>query len=214
MKHTIVTKALAGAALVVGLATTAAPATTLTSANLFVSGDGLLTRDSATLLEWLDLTATTNLSRVDVLADVGGWITAGFRLATRTEIETLWFDHGFPVIDGNFDALNDPFYASFVALLGETAPSDGSSEGTTGFSADSPGPGGAFLPRVLHDLQTDGSGTALIANAANSEAFSDSTVGSWLVRAYTITEPATLGLFSVALLVLGARARRAGGTPA
>lgn len=178
MRYTRFTGACLGAGLLLGLVPTGASAMTLSSADLFTSGDGLLTRDSATSLEWLDLTATTGLSRVDVLADVGGWISLGFRLATRAEVDSLWIDLGFPVTTGSFDPANDPFYASFVALLGETQPADGTIEGTIGFSADSPGPGGAYLPQVLHDLQTDGSGTATILNNGNSENLRDATVGS------------------------------------
>lgn len=207
MKFNRAVEFAAVATLATSLTATTAAATTLSSADLFAGGDGLLTRDSATFLEWLDLTETTNISRIDILSDVGGWISLGFRLATRAEVNTLWADHGFPVIDGSYQAANDPFYASFVALVGETL-SNGSVEGAVGFSADSPGPGGAYIPQILHDLQTDGDGTALIDSGATGEATASGVVGSWLVREYTLSAPAALGLFGLSLVGLGIALRR------
>lgn len=40
-------------------------------------------------LEWLELTATENLLRSQVAADAGGFISAGWRYATRSETEAL-----------------------------------------------------------------------------------------------------------------------------
>jgi hypothetical protein len=61
----------------------------LSEQDLFAMGDGLLTRDSTSGLEWLDLTETTDLSSDDILADVGGWIGLGFRHATTAEVCTI-----------------------------------------------------------------------------------------------------------------------------
>jgi hypothetical protein len=54
------------------------------------TGDELITLDTDTHLEWLDLTATANLSYLEVLAGAGGYTTAhGFRYATGEEIGLL-----------------------------------------------------------------------------------------------------------------------------
>lgn len=53
--------------------------------DLLTAGDGLVTRDTETGLDWLDLTATLNLSYNDIEADLGGWISLGFRHATGLE---------------------------------------------------------------------------------------------------------------------------------
>jgi hypothetical protein len=53
----------------------------------------LITRDTETGLEWLDLTATENLSYNDIEADVGGWISLGFRHATGSEVCGLFASH-------------------------------------------------------------------------------------------------------------------------
>ncbi|MBX3235045.1 MAG: hypothetical protein KF814_02740 [Nitrospiraceae bacterium] len=55
------------------------------------SGDQLLTFDSDTNLEWLNLTATADRSYLDILGGSGGYTTTyGFRYATGAEISTLW----------------------------------------------------------------------------------------------------------------------------
>ncbi len=54
------------------------------------AGDGLITLDTETNLEWLSLNATANLSYLDVLGGAGGYTTTyGFRYATGQEISLL-----------------------------------------------------------------------------------------------------------------------------
>ena len=51
------------------------------------SGDQLITYDTETNLQWLNLTATANRSRNEVLAGFGGFTTTyGFRYATGAEV--------------------------------------------------------------------------------------------------------------------------------
>ena len=50
----------------------------LVEADLFVSGDGLLTNDTDTGLFWLDLSETVGLSVQDIRDDSGGWDSLGF----------------------------------------------------------------------------------------------------------------------------------------
>jgi PEP-CTERM motif len=62
----------------------------LFSIDLKTAGDGLLTRDSATGLEWLDLAPTQNLSYDAVSKGAGGFTTTeGFRFATQAELTGL-----------------------------------------------------------------------------------------------------------------------------
>lgn len=57
------------------------------------TGDALLTVDTATQLEWLDVTATAGQSYADVLS--GQYVSAlGFRFASSSEVEALWLDAG------------------------------------------------------------------------------------------------------------------------
>jgi len=54
------------------------------------TGDQLMTLDTETNLEWLNLTATANLSYLEVLGGAGGYTTTyGFRYATGAEIALL-----------------------------------------------------------------------------------------------------------------------------
>lgn len=63
--------------------------------DLLAPSDGLLTRDTATNLEWLDLTATTNTSWAEIDSDAGGWLSLGFRRATGPEVCELFRNMGF-----------------------------------------------------------------------------------------------------------------------
>lgn len=54
------------------------------------AGDELLTRDTGTSLEWLDLTVTTSLSYNDIVGGYGDYLTThGFRYATALEVNQL-----------------------------------------------------------------------------------------------------------------------------
>jgi hypothetical protein len=63
--------------------------------DLYAAGDGLLSWDTETNLQWLDLTATTNTSWAEIDGDHGGWLSAGFRRASGEEICTLFRNIGF-----------------------------------------------------------------------------------------------------------------------
>ncbi len=64
--------------------------TLLAVADLRSTGDCLLTQDTKTGLEWLDLNATVNRSYDDVAAGFGGYTTSGFRFASRSEVDQLF----------------------------------------------------------------------------------------------------------------------------
>ncbi|HVP13991.1 MAG TPA: hypothetical protein VMS88_00525, partial [Terriglobales bacterium] len=52
----------------------------LVAADLFSAGDGLVTRDTDSGLDWLDLPGlTTNLSYDAIQGGAGGWIAGGWR---------------------------------------------------------------------------------------------------------------------------------------
>src|SRR5262249_5795573 len=62
--------------------------------------DGFITRDSATGLDWLDLSLTRNRSHDDIIGKDGtnelgaGGEFAGFRYATAEEVQTLYLHAG------------------------------------------------------------------------------------------------------------------------
>src|SRR5262245_53925791 len=64
-------------------------------------GDQLLTFDTATRLEWLNLTVTANHSYLEVLAGFGGFIgTFGFQYATSAQVATLYTHAGVTKFGG------------------------------------------------------------------------------------------------------------------
>src|SRR6185503_20083259 len=70
----------------------------LLGVDLFAPGDRLVTRDTATGVDWLDLTATLNLSAQDILADIGGWQSLGFAHAATMDVRTLFLNSDPPNI--------------------------------------------------------------------------------------------------------------------
>jgi|GEM_PF-826960 len=122
----IVTATVLGATLL-----SAAPASAaLLERDLLSNGDSLLTFDENTGLEWLDLSATTDLSPDEVIAGSGEFTTAlGFRYATFAEIESLFAAAGIVDLlgtptstngDSVFDNLTD-----LHSLMGVTVSSGG-----------------------------------------------------------------------------------------
>ena len=89
-------RALAGvsavaAALIFSLNISSAQAAFISQDSSF--GADTITFDTDTGLEWLDLTESTGLSVNEVQAELGaGGLYEGFTFATRSEIETLFFD--------------------------------------------------------------------------------------------------------------------------
>jgi hypothetical protein len=81
---------------------------------------GLTTLDDDTNLEWLDVTATANLSYDGAKASSFA-STDGFRHATLSEITTLYTNAGITDFSGNLSAGNFSPAANIVTLLGQTA---------------------------------------------------------------------------------------------
>ncbi len=64
----------------------------LVGLDLRAEGDGLVTLDTVTNLEWLDLSATSNLYYPYVkLYDQGGWQAAGWKIATKNEVQDFLY---------------------------------------------------------------------------------------------------------------------------
>lgn len=62
----------------------------LIEVDLFDAGDKLITRDTDTGLDWLDLTETTGISYDDMLLELGvGGMYEGFRYATTADVDGL-----------------------------------------------------------------------------------------------------------------------------
>lgn len=97
----------------------------LTSRDWASSGDGLLTFDSDSGLEWLDWQYTNNRSYADVSSQLGaGGEFEGFRYATEDEMRGLYEHAGAVLIDpvDGADSGNIPTNELLADLLGPTFP--------------------------------------------------------------------------------------------
>jgi len=98
----------------------------LVKKDLFAAGDGLVTLDTATNLEWLDLTATRDLSVDAVLGGAGGWVNAGFQYASFGLVGQLLNDAGYVGDISSYSTLSliaDSASAdAFLSDFGSTSP--------------------------------------------------------------------------------------------
>ena len=108
-------------------------AAALLASDFLTAGDGFITRDDVTGLEWLDLNMTTSLSPNEVLGGALGLLTThGFRYAVRNEIDTLYLSQGL-TIDTGFVVGNEPGAGNLISLMGCTFGCGGNSPGHEGF---------------------------------------------------------------------------------
>jgi len=186
----------------------AAPASaTLVSVDRLVPGDGEITRDTDTGLDWLDLTLTTNVSFADIQADVGGWISDGWRHATRSEACQLFANAGNSFFDTTCPLQDYPSLfvseaASLVALLGDTGGEGPLTEGYL----EKPDPTKASTDLARVGVARDG-GPTIWEVLTVAPASAEPSTGNFLVRA--VPEPSTGSLLAAGLALLGARRLRA-----
>ena len=88
--------------------------------DLKTPGDGLITLDTVTGLEWLDLTATIHRSYEDVSNQLHkGGEFEGFTYASEGEVRALFTNAGIPNLSGDWDAANYQPTLALQALIGE-----------------------------------------------------------------------------------------------
>jgi hypothetical protein len=81
-------------ALAIASAHAAPGGSALVQQDLLTAGDGLVTLDQNTGLQWLDTSATRGISVQDIQNGAGGWLGRGFHYATFDDIKTLYTDAG------------------------------------------------------------------------------------------------------------------------
>jgi hypothetical protein len=190
----------------------------LVSLDYLSSGDGLLTRDTVSALDWLDVTRTVNQTYDQVRT--GSYYTDGFRHATKAELQTLFLHAGTPD-DGYSLSQTYPFETRNLArLVGLTilAADRESAYGFTGTdffgntvtTATHPigTPFSTLLGKI--DFLNPGTGEAHFAGGHPFSSEAGPNYGSFLVR--PIPLPGTMILFGTALIGFRtARARQRSG---
>ena len=174
--------------------------------DLDASGDGLLTIDGVTNLQWLDVTATQGLSYDEVTAGFGdsAKIQYGFRYATRQEFEAFSINVGLPFINGGNYLQNKVPASVIVDLLGitqQTVHAQGDTFTSWGLiDNDNPLFNPINVSRAFFSYTdrfntgSSGTGNGVFTSDANAN------TGSFLVRSTPTSVP---GPLSIVLFVFG-----------
>lgn len=180
----------------------------LVKKDLFAPGDGLVTLDTATNLEWLDLTATQGLSVDAVLGGAGGWVNDGFKYADFGLVGQMLNDAGY---------LGDVSHYGLLNLVADHASANAFMDD---FGITSP-PNvtfGLIAPYACTKFTTCTDYVQIIANGNGGRGFAipdsgsidtdhgRSYAGSFLVR--SVPEPGSGALLMSGLALLGFTLRR------
>ena len=176
----------------------------LIAVDLMSAGDQLLTRDTRTGLDWLDLTATLGLSVGDITDDAGGWASRGFVYASTPQVQQLFLDADPSNPAVNVSAAKIPAALVLLDLLGVTNPGPSNNEfDVLGNGIEGVGEPGANLA-YFADYGTDTAvtvGFLFVRDGTAPITFKDPMVGSFLVRTpASIPEPSTILLLTVGLM--------------
>jgi hypothetical protein len=213
-----ISKLLGGLCLAV---TTIFTAPGVSQASSILIDKGSYTYDGASNLDWLDLTATTNLQPRDVLAGAGGFIAAGWHYATLDDVMGLYQDAGLTLTQVSPHLWNFLTYGSapdsriegLINLLGPLGPGVYRSWTSGAFQGNSDG---LLYYAELGTYDTDSpdgniGSSATIFNSTlalgSINAARDFDDGNFLIRDHTdvaVTPlPAALPMFAAATGLLG-----------
>ena len=152
--------------------------TDLTEMDWRATGDNLLTLDSSTGLEWLDITHTAGNSEIEGLFDAV-LLGSGYRASTS--------------------ASDVAIATRFQELLGVIDLY------TQGVSRGSVHPSGSYGLGYVRLRSGEAAVNDPLVNCCWSESNSYSRLGSWLVRANAVPEPSTFAIFALGMIGLASR---------
>ena len=173
------------------------------NATAVLMDNGDTTVDTATGLEWLDLTKTVGLSINQALAT--GFVTSdGFSHATVAQVNTLFLNAGFLTTNNVNNPANNPAANLLTSLMGVTQFPGTVNETGRGFATN-----GAVYSRPNYHKGALGAGAAVISLQTNNKDLVDSTSGHFLIRDYVAVPDhgSTLLLLAMSAFALH-RARR------
>jgi hypothetical protein len=191
--------------LIIGSLWVSSSSAGLISRDLDAFGDGLLTYDGDTGLEWLDLTETTNHSwNAVVVSDALGYIARGFFAPSVAQVTALFINAGAIDTDLNFLAGNYLPSLDLIDLVGCTGNCSGQvspfSDGLVEANATQ-----VYLG-ATQALIADGTAYFTDNEILFGKTESDPVVGVWLVReASQVPEPNAIALIGVGLATFGFR---------
>ena len=181
---------------------------TLVAVDLFTAGDGLLTRDTGSGLDWIDVTATVSRSYNDIEAGAGGWISLGFRHATGSELCGLFATYAeapapCPASSSHPGAVVDPdLVQALQGFVGVTFSGRGI-EASSGYFDDGNASDNVGVASLQYNSSSSSGRSSVRSDVALATQTSGSTSGHWLVR--PVPEPSTAVLVAAGLIVLALR---------
>jgi hypothetical protein len=158
------------------------------------AGDGLVTVDTVSGLEWLDLTASVNYDYNYVLGSFSspfGTFNDGWRYASSAEVDTFFRNAGvFGYVDAPYIDNTDPTFVTnaniLLDLIGITY-TDANTIRAEGYTKDAAPQTQSRISQYMH--VKSGPTYVVVGLASRRETVESPAWGSWLVRTTTYVPP-------------------------